>query len=378
MKRLLFVFFTLLLILTPLSISAAKVKEEVKGEIEDELSDFYASLPPYVLEYLPSDSLNGDFSLQSGSLLDEKKIFDYILDYLFFGLDSTLKSFASLLILIIISSIFHMMSASFGNESVKFAFEFCSSCILALSVYGLISSIGNYVSTYLGTLCESMNAFVPIITTVEIMSGKISSAMLLNTSMMIFIAVINTCLVKLMFPLIKLSMMFSCIKSMGGYEFGAISRVTRTTFTSVTVFIMSIFTFIFSLKNILAQGADTLSLKTARFAISSFVPLVGASINEALRTVSSSIGIIKGSCGVLGILIVLLIVLPIIIYLILNKISFGLLSSISKSLLNNKESSIFEEADSLCTYFLTLVACSSVLFIIVITVFLKSTVEVGI
>lgn len=378
MKRILFVFFTLLLLLTPLSTSAAEVNEEVKGEIEDELSDFYASLPPYVLEYLPSDAENGDFSLQSGSLLDEKKIFDYILDYLFFGLDSTLKSFASLLILIIISSIFHMMSASFGNESVKFAFEFCSSCILALSVYGLISSIGNYVSTYLGTLCESMNAFVPIMTTVEIMSGKISSAMLLNTSMMIFIAVINTCLVKLMFPLIKLSMMFSCIKSMGGYEFGAISRVTRTTFTSVTVFIMSIFTFIFSLKNILAQGADTLSLKTARFAISSFVPLVGASINEALRTVSSSIGIIKGSCGVLGILIVLLIVLPIIIYLILNKISFGLLSSISKSLLNNKESSIFEEADSLCTYFLTLVACSSVLFIIAITVFLKSSVEVGI
>ena len=378
MKKIIFIFILLLLFAIPLSTSATEVSEELKCEIEDELSDFYSTLPPYVLEYLPNDAVNGNFSLQGSEMLNEKKIFDYVLNYLFFGLESTLKTFASVLILIIIASVFHMMSASLENASIRLTFSFCASCVLGLSVFSVISSIGGYVTTYLTALCESMNAFVPIMTSIEIMSGKISSAMMLNTSMMLFISIINTSLINFMLPLIKLCMMFGCIKSMGGYEFGGISKAVRTAFTSVTVFIMSIFTFIFSLKNVLAQGADTVSLKTARFAISSFVPLVGSSINEALRTVSSSIGIIKRSCGVSGILIVFLIVLPIIIYLILNKISFGLLSSISKSLLNGKESCILEEADSLCTYLLTLVSCSSVLFIIFITVFLKSSVEVGI
>jgi hypothetical protein len=108
------------------------------------------------------------------------------------------------------------------------------------------------------------------------------------------------------------------------------------------------------------------------------VPLVGASINDSLRTITSSIGIIKSSTGVLGIFIIFLMVLPIIIYLILNKISFGLLASIAKSLLNDKESGILDEANSLCTYFLTLVCSSSVLFIIAITVFIKGSVKVGI
>ncbi len=378
MKRLLFLIFTLLLLFSPLLAYADEINEDISGELKDELSSFQATLPPYVLEYLPNDLLNGDVSLEGVEYLDEKKIFDYVLDYLFLGLDDVIKSFASVMILIIISSIFHMMSHSFENEGVKLTFTMLSSSVIGVSIFGIVFHIGDYVTTYLNTLCESMNAFVPIMTTIEIMSGKVSSAAILNTSMMLFIAVINSCLVKLMLPLVKLTMLFGCIKAMGGYEFGGISKAARTAFTSVTVFIMSIFTFVFSLKNVLAQGADTVSIKTARFAISSFVPLVGASINDSLRTITSSIGIIKSSTGVLGIFIIFLMVLPIIIYLVLNKISFGLLASIAKSLLNDKESGILDEANSLCTYFLTLVCSSSVLFIIAITVFIKGSVKVGI
>ena len=367
----------MLFIIFPFFASATETNEEIKSELSGELSNFQNALPDYVTDYLPENLLNDDVSLNTSELLDEKKIFDYVLDYLFFGLETTIKTVCGILILIIISSIFQKMSASFENESVKFAFSFCTSCVLGLSVFNVITSIGNYTSTYLTVLCESMNAFVPIMTTIEIMSGKISSAAILNTSMLLFIAVVGSCLVKFMFPLIKLSMILSCAKSMGGYEFGGISKSVRTAFTSITVFVMSIFTFVFSLKNVLAQSADTVSLKTARFVVSSFVPLVGASVNESLRAVSSSIGVIKSSCGVLGIFIVFLIILPIIIYLVLNKISFSVLSSISKSLLNTKESEIFDEADALCTYFLTLVASSSILFVIAISVFIKSTVEVG-
>ena len=359
------------------SIELNQFWEQIKSELLDELSGFENALPDYVIEYLPENLFNGDVSLKSNELLNEKKIFDYVLDYLFFGLETTLKTFCGVLILIIISSIFHKMSASFENESIKLAFSFCTSCVLGLSIFNVISSIAGFTSTYLTVLCESMNAFVPIMTTIEIMSGKISSAAVLNTSMLLFIAIIDSCLVKFMFPLIKLTMILSCVKSMGGYEFGSISKSVRTAFTSITVFVMSIFTFIFSLKNVLAQSADTVSLKTARFAISSFVPLVGASVNESLRAVTSSIGIIKSSTGVLGIFIVFLIILPIIIYLILNKISFSILSSIAKSLLRSKESEILDDADALCTYFLTLVCSSSILFVIGISVFLKTGVEVS-
>ena len=66
--------------------------------------------------------------------------------------------------------------------------------------------------------------------------------------------------------------------------------------------------FVFSYKSILAQGQDSLSLKTARFAISSFVPIVGSSINEALRAVTSSISILKSSSGIAAIIVIALLI----------------------------------------------------------------------
>jgi len=69
--------------------------------------------------------------------------------------------------------------------------------------------------------------------------------------------------------------------------------------------------------------------------------------------------------------------LPIIINLFLNKLSFNLLSSLSRLMGCNNENSILEEADSVCGFLLTLVSCTCVLFIFSLTIFLKTGTEVG-
>jgi stage III sporulation protein AE len=193
---------------------------------------------------------------------------------------------------------------------------------------------------------------------------------------MLLISITDALLITCMLPLVKICMAFSCVRSVGGSDVGGISKLIRTTFTSVTIFTMSIFMFIFSMKNVISQSADSLTIKTARFAISSFVPIVGASINDALRTVSSSLSLIKSSCGVLAILIIALIMLPIIIYLFLNKISFGILAGISRILKCDKQGEILDEASSICTYILTIVCCTCILFIFAMTIFIKTSSEV--
>lgn len=379
MKKLLFLLFiSLFFLLTLLPVSAKDANSDIVDSIEDELSDFKNSLPEYVLDFIPDEVFSGNFSLLLDKGLDEKKLWEYIIDYLFAGIGEVLKSFSIVLVLILISSIFETMSASFKNSSIRLAFSTCSSLSIGITVFNICVSLCQLTSSYINGLCQAMNAFAPIMASMQIMSGNISSATLSNAIMVLFISITESFLVVFMMPLVKICMMLSCAKSLGGIEFGGVSKVVRSTFTSVTIFVMSIFMFIFSFKNILTQDADRLSIKTARFAISSFVPMVGASINDALRTVSSSLSIIKNSCGVVAILVIALIMLPIIIYVFLNKLCFGLLGSISKTIDCGMQSAILEEADSLCTYMLTLIACTCTLFIFAITIFIKTTVEVGV
>lgn len=377
MKKI-YIFFASLVLLSlcPLVVYGNEVEDEITSSIEDELKEFKDSLPDEVVDFLPEGIFEGNFSLLLNEGLDEKSIWSYIIDYFFAGLGTVLKSFSGILVLILISSVFEMLGSSFSNSALSSAFTICSGLCIALTVFNLCYSLATAVSTYIETICSVMTSFAPIMAILQIMGGGITSAGITNAAMVLFISVVDGFLVAFMLPLVNLCLMFSCIKGLGGIEFGTISKLVRNTFTSVTVFVMSVFMFIFSFKNVLSQGADSLSIKTARFAISSFVPIVGASINDALRTVSSSLSMIKNSCGILAIICIALIMLPIIIYVFLNKISFGLLASVSKMLHCEKQAVILEEADSLCSYMLTLVCTTCALFIFAITIFIKTSLEV--
>ena len=375
MKKIL-VFIFIFLLFFSFSASASSVEDEIISSLDKEMEEFKNSLPQEVIDFLPEGVFTGDFReiLESG--LDEKSFLNYVLDYLFAGIGTVIKSFSAILVLILLSSIFEIMGSSFSNKMLSNTISMCSCLCIALSVFNLCHSLVNNVSTYIEILCNVMSAFTPIMATMQIMSGNVTSAAVTNASMLLLISLVEGFFVAFMLPLVNLCLMFSCIKALGGIEFSGISKLIRNTFTSVTVFAMSIFMFIFSFKNVLSQAADSISIKTAKFAISSFVPIVGASINDALRTVSSSLSLIKSSSGVVAIISIALIILPIIIYVFLNKISFGLLASLSKLLHCEKQSAILEEADALCTYMLVLLSTSSALFIFAITIFIKSTTEV--
>lgn len=375
-KILLFLFVFLFVFCFSLPSFGESVENEIISSIDTELEDFKNSLPQEVIDFLPEGVFDGDFSNLLEKGLNEKLFFEYVIEYLFSGIGTVLRSFSAILVLILISSIFEMLGSSFSNTALSNTFTICSGLCIALTVFNLCHSLATNVSTYIEIICNVMSAFAPIMATMQIMSGNITSATISNASMVLFISIVEGFFVAFMLPLVNLCLMFSCIKALGGIEFGGISRLIRNTFTSVTVFVMSIFMFVFSFKNILAQGADSISIKTARFAISSFVPIVGASINDALRTVSSSLSLIKNSSGILAIISIALIILPIIVYVFLNKISFGLLASISKLIHCEKQSIILEEADALCSYMLTLLATGSALFIFAITIFIKTSTEV--
>lgn len=361
-----------LFLLFPFAIHADEIEKDITSSIENELEEFKDSLPKEIIDFLPDGIFDGNYSLLLEEI-DEKSIWNYIIDYLFLGIGTALKSFSGLFVLILISSIFEMLSSSFSSVALNNTFSICSVLCVALSVFTLCHSLATNVSNYLCIICNVMSAFAPIMVGLQILSGNITSATISNASMVLFISLVENFLVAFMLPLVNLCLMFGCVKAIGGIEFGGISKLVKTTFTSVTVFTMSIFMFIFSFKNVLSQGADTLTLKTARFAISSFVPLVGASVNDALRTVSSSLSLIKNSCGVIAIIAIALIMLPIIIYLFLNKLSFGLLATIGKMLHCDKQAVILEEASSICVYMLTLVCTSCALFIFTITIFIKTS-----
>ena len=376
MKRLVFLItFILFLTFLPILAYANEAGDKIYISIEDELSSFNDALPEYVKDFFPNEIFSGDFSSLTNGSIGEKSFLELASTYLVSGLNVVIKSFASILVLIIIISILHSLSSSFSNSSLQLVFSICSTLCISIAVFSICGIIVTNATEYMKILCSIMSAFTPLMLALLTMSGNISTAIISNGSMLLFINIIEGFLIAFMMPLTKMCLAFGCSKSINSdIDLSGISKTIKTTFTSVTVFVMSILMFVLSYKNVLSQGADTLSLKTARFAISSFVPLVGSSVNEALRTVTSSLSLIKNSCGVIALITIAVLMLPIIINIFLNKISFSILATMSRAIGGSKEASILEEADSVCGFVLTLVCCTCVLFIFALTIFLKISV----
>ena len=359
-------------------INAEEITDQIMDDINKEFSDFENSIPESIKSFFPKEILEGnikDFSVNSISQYD---FLEYVTNYLLSYLPIITKNLANLLVLIIIVSIFNTFKGSFETEGLKQAFSICSTLCVSITVFSIVSSIVDSCTNFLSILCNTMNCFTPVMSAMYIMTGSITSAGVSNASMMLFLSIVENFVLYGLVPVIKVCLCFSIVGSISGYaDLSAISRTIKSFFTTICVFLISIFSFVMSFQSVLSHSIDTLSLRTAKFAIGSFIPVVGGFIGESLKTISASLSLIKSSCGIIAIIVIVLLILPIIISLFLNKLTFDIISGISKTLGTDNETKICDEASSICSFILSIVSLCSVVFIFSLTIFIKSSIEIG-
>ena len=82
-------------------------------------------------------------------------------------------------------------------------------------------------------------------------------------------------------------------------------------------FIMSVFVGLLAIQSIIGTAADTAGTKAVKFVISSFVPIVGGALSDALNTVQSCVKLLKSGVGAFGIIAAGCVFIPILIQCLL-------------------------------------------------------------
>lgn len=74
--------------------------------------------------------------------------------------------------------------------------------------------------------------------------------------------------------------------------------------------LLTVYVGLLGIQSIVAVSADTVTVKTAKFVTSSFVPVIGSALSDALVTAQACLKLLKASVGVYGILIAVFTFLP--------------------------------------------------------------------
>ncbi len=183
----------------------------------------------------------------------------------------------------------------------------CTISVIAPPVLGLTSDLADTI-TVSGNF---MLLYVPVISGLIVASGAAASGYM-YCGVMVFVSnavmqIASMAVVPLLKCLMSLSLVSSACISV---KLGGLTELFRKASRFVLTFCMSLFAAFLTMRSIVAAAADSLTNRAVKFAVSSFVPLVGGALSEAYQTVISCVSILKAGVGAAAIAAVFAMFIP--------------------------------------------------------------------
>ena len=114
----------------------------------------------------------------------------------------------------------------------------------------------------------------------------------------------------------------------------------------------TIFFALLSIQGISAGSFDSISVRTMKFTMSSYVPVLGGYLSQGMDIILASSVLIKNAVGVVGIMILLSSIIAPILEIVVLSLMFKIVSAILQPLNNNKLTN-FLHATSHCIIMLS-------------------------
>ena len=237
---------------------------------------------------------------------------------------------------------------------------------VAIAATICIKSFSYAVSLALETI-DTLFLFIgsmmtPIATTAS--AGAVSTgAVAINTftAMQVFIYICKS----VMLPLICVITVFSVSDKIGETPYlGGVNSILKQVLKWGTGFMITIYSVVIGLQTQTAASLDSLAGKSMKYAVGSFVPVVGATLSDSLETVIAGAKTVTGALGVSGIIGVGYICVVPLINICTVSVCFRLSSAIASVTSEKRVSLVIEEFSKSIGSIALLLLSVAVMFII--------------
>ena len=184
-------------------------------------------------------------------------------------------------------------------------------CGVCITVFYSMADLAKNTMT---TMDISVKGLIPILFSIIAAGGGLNQAAMAQPAIFVASQVLTIIIHQFLFPLILFSFALIITDHFSGTarlkHFG---DLMHKIIKWVLIFSLTIFVGIITVQSIAGSSMDAVKLKGAKYAVNTFVPLVGGTLAEALESIGSSVMLIKNTTGLAGIIgIILLCLVPVI------------------------------------------------------------------
>lgn len=378
-----------LLLVTPMlsisSVSAAQttsndVEENISSSILDQLSKLDFSNIESIMANL-DDKYNifgtGSFKdkileIVNGTYFTSfDSVFSAIMVFVFDGFIEILPILLTIVAIAVLSSLvasFKTNNSGGVNDIIHFV---CYAVVILLMVTAFVQ-IMQQTLLALNSMKTLMEAAFPILLTLLTAVGAASSVAIYKPIVAILTGGVTIIFSNVLYPMFILSFVFVVVSNLSStVKLNKFTEFISSTFKWVVGFILTIFSSFLVVQGISAGKFDSVSIKATKFAVKSYVPIIGGFISEGFDFILLSSVLIKNAIGVGVLFMIFITVMVPIIKIIIFKLGLQLVSAIIEPIGNSKITNFTNSCSKILIY--PIVILLGVAFMFLLTVALIMT-----
>ncbi len=343
------------------------IDEKVTENIASRASDItYGISEQFSLENIFNATIKGE------SIFDSPEIIDSLKDLFFYEIKSALVLAVEILGVCIIIGLLKNLSSSFGSKSVSdISMMVCTMVIIGMSMNNFRISYDLAIDT-VGTMADTMTMLAPILLGIMVSTGAITSGTVLSPMIIGSITGISFIVKTFILPALFAATVLSLINCITEKDYvNKMAKLLRNASVAVMGLLMVILTGIISIQGLLTDTSDGLLINTAKYSLSSFIPIVGGFTSDTVELFLRCMSSIKSVIGVFGIIIILLLIIIPLIKIVIIAVVYKITAALCDPVTDNKISDGLNDMGSCLISIGSIMFFNALLFIMFITTVMK-------
>ncbi len=241
-------------------------------------------------------------------------IFQQILSIVGGKTSQPLRAAVSVIAVMLLCALLNGMKLSFGEKPMGGVIGMVATlCICAIVINPIVSCIANAAGV-IKAAAGFLLACVPVLVGIMIAAGQPAAAGSYNLLMMAAGNVISLLSANILVPIMNIFLALSIVSAISpNVNLNGLCEAFNKVAKWTMGFCMTVFTGLLTMHGIVATALDSTGTRAARFVVSSFVPVVGNALGEALHTINGCVKMLKSGVSAFGLLAGIFIFLPILI-----------------------------------------------------------------
>jgi len=288
-------------------------EDELEENLENQLNDIDFSELDNILNNLDAEKTNifgGSSFLEIVTKFinaEDSDYYDNFLTYafsiLFDDIIELIPYFAIIIAMCITYSLISQISSEKNKSLGNLIHIICFSSV-AVIVLKIVLQLMNDVSTTIASVESQMEIIFPIILTLMTAVGSSVTASTFQPLLVILTSGITKLFVTILVPIFIFSVVFGVIGNLSNnVRLDKFSKFFSSLFNWIVGIVFTIFIAFLTLHGLTVSSIDSISFKTAKYAIKSYVPVLGSYLSDGISVIIASSVLIKNAVGVAGLLL---------------------------------------------------------------------------